>query len=138
MKITKEQREAIITEANNKISNKREKEFEKYYKNCTIPSEVNELNDLLSKYRDLEHQTDEIAQKKNDLLIVWRRILNSNTSLKEYFPYYINCNSNSEDARKIYAEKSFNKEFPKPDVQHLLELELLRGVFDLDAFLKKF
>ena len=138
MKITKEQREAIIAEANKKISDKREKEFEKYYKECTIPSEVDKLNDLASKYRDIDKQMNELSRKKTKLEREWVDIVDSNIPLRCCLSSCIYSGARIEDIRKTYAQDVFNKEFPKPNVQHLLELELLRGVFDLDAFLKKF
>ena len=138
MKITKEQRAAIIAEANKKISDKREKEFEKYYKNCTIPSEVDKLNDLASKYRDIDKQMNELSREKTKLEREWANLVDSDISLRCYISSYIYGGSRIEDIRKTYAQGVFDREFPKPNVQHLLELELLRGVFDLDAFLKKF
>ena len=137
MKITKEQRAAIIAEANKKISDKREREFEKYYKNCTIPSEVDTLNDIASKYNDIDKQIDELTRKKNKLSREWKDMVDSDKHLNIYFSNCMLYNS-LVDIKRSYAQKIFDKEFPKPNVQHLLELELLRGVFDLDAFLKKF
>ena len=137
MKITKEQRAAIIAEANKKISDKREKEFEKYYKECTIPSDVDTLNDIASKYNDIDKQIDELTRKKNKLSREWKDMVDSDKHLNIYFSNCIPYNS-LVDIKRSYAQKIFNEKFPKPNVQHLLELELLRGVFDLDAFLKKF
>ena len=93
MKITKEQRAAIMAEANKKISDKREKEFEKYYKECTIPSEVDKLNDLASKYNDIDKQIDELTRKKNKLSREWKDMVDSDKHLDVYFSNCILYNS---------------------------------------------
>lgn len=138
MKITKSQKNAIIEEVKKKVNVKRNAEFEKFCKDAIIPSIVNEVADIQEEYNNTKKKYIEFQDKMAELSNKRADLIRSNKELEGAGFDYISYCQSREQIINTYLRSKFMKANPFPNIEHILDLELLRDAFDLDAFLSKF
>lgn len=138
MKITKSQKNAIIEEVKKKVNAKRNVEFEKFCEDAIIPSIVNEVADIQEEYNNAKKKYNKLQDKLNELRDKREDLVSSNKELEGAGFEYISYCPSREQIINTYLKSKFMKANPYPNIEHILDLELLRDAFDLDAFLSKF
>lgn len=131
MKLTRSERDTIIKLAQKKVNDKCNKEIEELKDTIKYPDYILKAEKFNEKVLDLEAEIAKIESEYEALRNEYR-----NSVLISIGKYYIG--SNQHNFRDLYVKDKYYKEHSTPNIEDMLNLELLKGVFDVDSFLKKF
>lgn len=142
MKITKAQKDAVISLLREKFNEKQKIENEKFYKEheAEIAIDVMQYKSYIDVISDICIQLNDVREKLNELF-EQSNYLNKNISHPEVtFDYCSNkwkvCYDYSDDSRLLKSIKIDTPDFSK--IGRQLELDTLSKDFDLDKFIKKY
>ncbi len=131
MKLTRSERDTIIKLAQKKVNDKCDKEIEELKDTIKYPDYILKAEKFNEKVLDLKAEIAKIESEYEALQNEY-----SNSVLIRIGKYYIG--SKLHNFRDLYVKEKYYKEHLTPNVEDMLNLELLKGVFDVETFLKKF
>lgn len=132
MRLTKSERETIIRLANQKLSDKAKKEIEEIKAgNPEYPDYIIEADELNKEAYNLERKIKALQDKYTALTKGHNSSVLSTTG-----SYYFSNELHNFKAK--YIESEYRKAHPDPNIEDMINLELLKGAFDVESFLKKF
>lgn len=142
MKITKAQKDAVISLLKEKFCEKQKIENEKFYKEheAEVAIDVMEYKNYIEVINDICVQLDDVREKLNKLFEQSKYLNNNITYPGITYDYGLKkwrvCYDYSNDPKLLKSVKIDTPDFSK--VERQLELDTLSKDFDLDKFIQKY